>query len=672
MAKTKRIQGASKGAGASRAAASDRVGDKPPTPTSVAVGDSPSEAPGAPSPRRSYSDVVRSPPRSSIGGGDVDPTTGGREGSLAQTPTKVVKGDENLLAGGELPQGSPPRGSTGRVEPEIGPTRGGSGATPPTGVANEVEVPKGPPIVPPGPGGGAELAGQQGPARGTPQNPPNRGDVPLGTPNDPIPTSWVGNLRTKRYEDESNPSRFVQAPPPFGWQVHPAWGSHMGYGSYPTPPSYPPNTTAPQGEWYPYGGGWFPSQRGPPPPMGHHLVSELDVLPNVLPENNTNDVFLSSQGQQNAPNDVAQGKPQGEPKSPSYSITKSSEQHGGRNDEAPDTAERHAADPLRPAGWPSSLHDLEARNDANPVTRAELMEYTDRLLKRMEGIQRYQATPPLTPLRLQSAKMKAPKAWSNSKDNGDVELFLESLAAYLATESDEDVKVKYATSYLDGDALAYWLVARRLLVADGREVTFALLCETLKDHFSPAHREHTAALELLRLREKPGQYDEYRRQFDALRAKLPTDRESLVELLLVTLFKKGLQPSTASHVMLDPTTGSKHLHLRSLQEQAKVAADMAGQRNVTDAKDEDKKAGAGPSHSKRGKRRWQSSERPAKKPTIASTSRPQVPSKPPPKENRCYNCQGVGHMASACPSAKKQPFPAGDKGTKPGKGGPRH
>ena len=46
--------------------------------------------------------------------------------------------------------------------------------------------------------------------------------------------------------------------------------------------------------------------------------------------------------------------------------------------------------------------------------------------------------------------------------------------------------------------------------------------------------------------------------------------------------------------MLDPTTGSKHLHLRSLQEQAKVAADMAGQRNVTDAKDEDKKAGAGP------------------------------------------------------------------------------
>ena len=99
---------------------------------------------------------------------------------------------------------------------------------------------------------------------------------------------------------------------------------------------------------------------------------------------------------------------------------------------------------------------------------------------------------------------------------------------------------------------------------------------------------------------------------------------------------------------------------------------MARQRNVTDAKDEDKKAGAGPLHFKRGKRRWQSSERPAKKPTIASTSRPQVPRKPPPKENRCYNCQGVGHMASACPSAKKQPFPAGDKGTKPGKGGPRH
>jgi predicted mannosyl-3-phosphoglycerate phosphatase (HAD superfamily) len=55
MAKTKRIQGASKGAGASRAAASDRVGDKPPTPTSVAVGDSPSEAPVL----RAHAEVIR-------------------------------------------------------------------------------------------------------------------------------------------------------------------------------------------------------------------------------------------------------------------------------------------------------------------------------------------------------------------------------------------------------------------------------------------------------------------------------------------------------------------------------------------------------------------------------------------------------------------------------------
>ena len=79
-----------------------------------------------------------------------------------------------------------------------------------------------------------------------------------------------------------------------------------------------------------------------------------------------------------------------------------------------------------------------------------------------------------------------------------------------------------------------------MLVADGREVTFALLCETLKEHFSHVHREHTAALELLWLCEKPRQYNDYRRQFDAQGAKRPTDKESLVKLLLVTLFKKGL------------------------------------------------------------------------------------------------------------------------------------
>ena len=567
------------------------------------------------------------------GGGGVGPSTDGREGSQAETPIQVEKGDVNLLAEVVLPQGSPSRGATGRVGPEIGLTRGGSRVTPPTEVAKDVEVPKGPPIVPSGPVGGAELAGQQGPARGTPQNPHNRGDVPLGTPNEPNPTSWVGNLRTKRYEDEFNPSRFVQAP--YGWQVHPTWGPHSVYGAYPTPPSYPPHTTAPQGGWYAQGGGWFPSPMGQPPP-GPYWVSEREVPPRTLPENNTNLVCLPSQGQANVQNNVAQGEPQsGEPKSPSYSLTKSSERRGGSDDGEPDNHEEHAADPLRPAGWPSSLHDLEAMKDPNHVTRAEMMEYTERLLKRMEGMQRYQAAPPLTPLRLQSAKMKAPKAWINSKDNGDIELFLESLGAYLATESDQDVKVKYATSYLDGDALAYWLVARRLLVADGREVTFELLCETLQNHFSPVHREHTAALELLRLREKPGQFDEYRRQFDTLRAKLPADREKLVELLMVTLFKKGLQASTAAHVLLDPTTGSKHLNLRSLQEQAKVAADMTGQRSGAEAKDEDKKGGGAPSRFKRGKRRWQASEREVKKPTI-NTNRPQAPSKPPPKENRCF------------------------------------
>ena len=60
-----------------------------------------------------------------------------------------------------------------------------------------------------------------------------------------------------------------------------------------------------------------------------------------------------------------------------------------------------------------------------------------------------------------------------------------------------------------------------------------------------------------------------------------------------------------------------------------------------------------------------------KKPTI-NTNCPQAPSKPPPKENRCFNCQGVWHMAAACPSAKKQPAPASDKVGRPGKGGPRH
>ncbi len=184
MAKTKRTQGALKGAGAAKTATSDRDGDKSPTPTPLVVGDPPIEALGAPSPRRTYSDVVRSPPRSSIRGGEVGPSTDGREGSQAETPIQVEKGDVNLLAKVVLPQGSPSRGATRRVGPEIGLTRGGSCVTPPTEVANYVEVPKGPPIVSSGPEGGAELGGQQGQARDTPRNPENRRNVPLGTPND--------------------------------------------------------------------------------------------------------------------------------------------------------------------------------------------------------------------------------------------------------------------------------------------------------------------------------------------------------------------------------------------------------------------------------------------------------------------------------------------------------
>ena len=137
-------------------------------------------------------------PDLALGGGEVGPSTDGREGSQAETPIQVEKGDVNLLAEVVLPQGSPSRGATGRVGPEIGLTRGGSRVTPPTEVAKDVEVPKGPPIVPSGPVGGAELAGQQGPARGTPQNPPNRGDVPLGTPNEPNSTSWVFENKTIR------------------------------------------------------------------------------------------------------------------------------------------------------------------------------------------------------------------------------------------------------------------------------------------------------------------------------------------------------------------------------------------------------------------------------------------------------------------------------------------
>ncbi len=141
--------------------------------------------------------------------------------------------------------------------------------------------------------------------------------------------------------------------------------------------------------------GWFPPPMEHPPP-GSYSISEHEVPPRTLPENNTSLWCLPSQGQPNVQNNVAQGKP----KSPPYSLRKSSKRRGGNDNGEPDTHKEHTADVLRLVGWPSGLHDLEAMKDANHVTRAEMMEYMERLLKRMEGMQHYQAAPPLTSLRL--------------------------------------------------------------------------------------------------------------------------------------------------------------------------------------------------------------------------------------------------------------------------------
>ena len=177
-------------------------------------------------------------------------------------------------------------------------------------------------------------------------------------------------------------------------------------------------------------------------------------------------------------------------------------------------------------------------------------------------------------------KVRAPGSWSNVRTSGDILVFLERVGTYLATGADlqEEERVNIAASLLEGEALEFWISVRPGLADDPKDITFEMFSEVLLGQYQPAFRQETAAADLLSLRERQGKFDEYRRKFDLLKAKLPFSPKEGLECLLVAMFRKGLHPSTADLVLLDPATGSKHANLRDLQQQAKVAADSVSEK----------------------------------------------------------------------------------------------
>jgi hypothetical protein len=261
------------------------------------------------------------------------------------------------------------------------------------------------------------------------------------------------------------------------------------------------------------------------------------------------------------------------------------------------------------------------------------------------------------------AKVKAPKPFLNPKASGDVLIFLGSLTDYVELDDSlsEATKVTIAQSYLEGDARMFWNAAKVNFQNTGIEVTYALFHDTLMEQYSPSHREESAIDGLFKLRERPGKFDEYRQDFEALRSKLPADPRESLELLLVGLFRSGLLQSTSKLVVLDPTTGSKHRDLLALQTQAKVAAEIAS------TMQQDQRPSSNTGGKKRGgllpqKAAFNKRTHHSRGPIGPKEKNPRAD----PSPMRCFNCQAVGHKSADCPNYRQ-----GGSGSRQGKGQPK-
>ena len=312
-----------------------------------------------------------------------------------------------------------------------------------------------------------------------------------------------------------------------------------------------------------------------------------------------------------------------------------------------------------------------------PITRGELVKLlqsvTERAEQRAELLvkaaqENVAPLPPNVSKGRTLPKVRAPGSWSNVRSSGDILVFLERVGTYLATGADlqEEERVNIAASLLEGEALEFWISVRPGLADDPKDITFEMFSEVLLGQYQPAFRQETAAADLLSLRERQGKFDEYRRKFDLLKAKLPFSPKEGLECLLVAMFRKGLHPSTADLVLLDPATGSKHANLRDLQQQAKVAADSVSEKLRTAPEPKQREMAPPAAHrssqKKGGKGRGREE---AKGGSGRDKGGP-----------RCFRCNRHGHLSSQCPakSAGKQlppPPPGKDRKWDQGKGHPR-
>ena len=300
-----------------------------------------------------------------------------------------------------------------------------------------------------------------------------------------------------------------------------------------------------------------------------------------------------------------------------------------------------------------------------PITRGEIVKLlqsvAERQTQRAELLVRAAqetVAPPAPPSAKARnlPKVRAPASWSNVRTGGEVILWLERVGTYLSTGPDltEEERVNIASSLLEGEALEYWCSVRPGLAEGGKIITYDMFSEALLEQFAPAFRQETAAADLLALREKQGKFDEYRRNFDLLKSKLPFSPKEGFECLLVAMFRRGLHQSTADLVLLDPATGSKHSNLRDLQQQAKVAADSVAAKLKAEPEGKPRREQA-PLEYHKG-----SSQRKGKGRHREQEVKP--PSGKVKQGPRCYNCEQIGHLASKCPKAGGRPGPPETQG----------
>lgn len=135
--------------------------------------------------------------------------------------------------------------------------------------------------------------------------------------------------------------------------------------------------------------------------------------------------------------------------------------------------------------------------------------------------------------------------------------------------------VTSAATFLRGDAARAWSAREAVLLGQNEAVSLTALRECLIARFTPAATEHTARMQLDKLRQQ-GEYARiaaYVVEFDRLCALIP----SLSGSEQAHRFAAGLQPRMASRVCMNALTGERHTEYAPMRAAALHAVTFAAE-----------------------------------------------------------------------------------------------